>query len=144
MEKSKFHYLEDIATADAAFEAFGATLPELFTNAALATMNVMAPLDLVKPLYEHDVKLEADSIEDLMFNWLAELIYLKDANSELYSHFEITIIGDGNWQLQARVQGNSIDTVRLHTQTDVKAVTYHRLSVESNEDGYKATVVLDL
>ncbi len=36
-----YKFLEDIATADAAFEALGSTPEELFTEAALATFEVM-------------------------------------------------------------------------------------------------------
>ncbi|HOV88133.1 MAG TPA: archease, partial [Syntrophobacteraceae bacterium] len=36
-----FRYIEDIATADVAFEAWGETLEDLCVAAADATMNVM-------------------------------------------------------------------------------------------------------
>ena len=43
-----YRYLEDIATADVAFEARGKDLAELFMAAAEATMNVMvADLDSI-------------------------------------------------------------------------------------------------
>jgi hypothetical protein len=43
-----YRFLEDIATADIAFEARGETLEEVFTAAAEATMNVMIE-SLVRP-----------------------------------------------------------------------------------------------
>ena len=38
----KFRFLENIATADAAFEAYGKDLNELFESAALALFETMA------------------------------------------------------------------------------------------------------
>ena len=75
-----FHYLEDIGTADIAFEATGRDLPELFTSAANATMNVMIEnLDTIEPREMRRIELENDEIDMLLFDFLQELIYFKDA-----------------------------------------------------------------
>ncbi len=143
MVRSRFRYLEQIATADAAFEAYGESLSELFANAAAAMFNVMAPIELVKPIQEREVTVMADSEEELLFGWLAELIYLKDIQGELYSEFGVSI-DDKSHTLTATIRGEAISNHLENTHTDVKAVTYHRLAIVKNEDGYTATVVLDL
>ena len=75
-----FHYLEDIGTADIAFEATGRDLPELFTSAADATMNVMIEnLDTIEPRETRRIELKNDEIDMLLFDFLQELIYFKDA-----------------------------------------------------------------
>lgn len=144
MPNSRFRYLEDIATADAAFEAYGSTMEEVFENAALATFNVMAPLELIGDESVRDVTVSADTQEELLHNWLAELVYLKDVHGELYSQFRVRIVVAEEMSLAAEIRGDTIDSVREHTHTDVKAVTYHRLAIEWRESGLVATVVLDL
>jgi SHS2 domain-containing protein len=144
MPKNRYHYLEKIATADAAFEAFGDTLPELFENAARALFNVIVPLEKLSNDSIRDVTVTAESEEELLFNWLAELIFLKDVHGELYSYFTVKIIQGAEVSLAAEIRGDTIDTVQEHTHTDVKAVTYHRLKIEHDDNGFKATVVLDL
>ena len=75
-----FHYLEEIGTADIAFEATGHNLPDLFTAAADATMNVMIDnLDAIEPRETRQIKLANDKIDMLLFDFLQELIYFKDA-----------------------------------------------------------------
>lgn len=143
MARSKYRYLEHVATADAAFEAFGASLSELFANAAAAMFNVMAPLESIQPLRSHDLTVMADSTEELLFAWLAELVYLKDIHSELYSDFEVTV-DPAAFTVSATVRGDSLDNLRNQTHTDVKAVTYHRLAIVQSAEGFTATVVLDL
>lgn len=143
MARSKFRYLEQIATADAAFEAYGESLPELFANAAAAMFNVMVPIELITPTQEREVTVMADSAEELLFGWLAELVYLKDVNGELYSEFDVNI-DDAAHTLSATIRGEAISNHLENTHTDVKAVTYHRLAIVKNEEGYTATVVLDL
>ncbi len=144
MPNSRFRYLEDIATADAAFEAYGSTMEELFENAALAMFNVMAPLELIGNESVRDITVSADSQEDLLHNWLAELVYLKDVHGELYAQFKVKIDSVDVLRLAAEIRGDTIDSVREHTHTDVKAVTYHRLAIERRDGGLVATVVLDL
>src|SRR5438105_364237 len=75
-----YHYLEEIGTADIAFEATGRDLPELFTDAADATTNVMIDnLDAIEPRETRQIELSNDKIDMLLFDFLQELIYLKDA-----------------------------------------------------------------
>ena len=75
-----FHYLEEIGTADIAFEATGRDLPELFTAAADATMNVMIDnLDAIEPRETRQIELANDKIDMLLFDLLQEFIYFKDA-----------------------------------------------------------------
>ncbi len=52
-----YRYLEDVATADAAFEVEGNTLEELFRDAAVATFEVMADIRTVKPEVTREIEL---------------------------------------------------------------------------------------
>lgn len=144
MANSRFQYLDEIATADAAFEAYGSTIEELFENSAAAMFNVIAPLDLIGTAAARVLTLSAESEEELLYNWLAELVYLKDVHAELYSHFRVKIDIAATITLSAEIHGGTIDSVREHTHTDVKAVTYHRLAIVRKAGGLVATVVLDL
>lgn len=119
-------------------------MEELFENAALAMFNVIAPLEMIGEASVRDVTVTADSNDELLHNWLAELVYLKDVHSELYSKFKVRIETRDMIQLAAEIRGDSIDSVREHTHADVKAVTYHRLAIERRDGGLVATVVLDL
>src|SRR6188472_3723221 len=75
-----YKFLEDVGTADIAFEATGRDLPELFTAAADATINVMIDnLDAIEPREARQVELSNDNVEMLLFDFLQELIYFKDA-----------------------------------------------------------------
>jgi SHS2 domain-containing protein len=75
-----YRYLEEIATADVAFEARGATLEEMFLAAADATLNTMVEeIGTVAPRERRAFSLAADALDLLLFELLQELVYLKDA-----------------------------------------------------------------
>lgn len=139
-----YRYLEDVAIADAAFEAWGRDLGELFEAAALATFEVMVDLGGVVPRVRKEIELESKELDRLLYDWLSELVYLKDAEAMLFSHFKVRIEMDGMYRLRAEAVGEEIDQARHRLRADVKAVTYHLFSLGRSEEGYKAMVVLDI
>src|SRR5438093_714840 len=141
-----YHYLEEIGTADIAFEATGRDLPELFTAAAEATMNVMIDnLDAIEPRETRQIALSGDKIDMLLFDFLQELIYFKDAKRLLLRPRETQIDQKGEaYFLKATLAGEQLDASRHQQRADVKAVTLHGFSVEKEEGGWKANVLLDI
>ena len=77
---SPYRYLEGIATADVAFEAWGATKEETFLAAADATLNTMVEeIGTVAPREHREISIVADALDLLLFELLQELVYHKDA-----------------------------------------------------------------
>ena len=141
-----YHYLEEVGTADIAFEATGRDLPELFIAAADATMNVMIDnLDAIEPRETRQIELSNDNIEMLLFDFLQELIYFKDAKRLLLRARETQVDKKGEaYFLKTKVVGERLDDTRHQQRADVKAVTLHGFCVERHNGGWKAKVLLDI
>ena len=141
-----YKFLEEIGIADIAFEAVGRDLPELFRDAADATMNVMIDnLDAIEPRETRNIELSNDKIDMLLFDFLQELIYFKDAERLLLRTREVRIDElDQKCFLKAEATGEPLDAARHHQRADVKAVTLHDFSVEKEDGGWKARVLLDI
>ena len=141
-----YRFLEEIGTADIAFEATGRDLPKLFREAADATTNVMIDnLDAIEPRETRRIELSNDELDMLLFDLLQELIYLKDSEQLLLRIQEVHIDEkEGRYFLKANAEGESLDAERHYQRADVKAVTLHDFSVERVEGGWKAQVLLDI
>jgi SHS2 domain-containing protein len=141
-----YKYLEEIGTADIAFEATGRDLPELFSDAADATTNVMIDnIEAIQPRQTRHIELWNDKLDMLLFDLLQELIFLKDAGRLLLRIREVQIEErDQIHFLKATAVGEPLDTERHHQRADVKAVTLHDFFVEQTEGGWKARVLLDI
>jgi SHS2 domain-containing protein len=141
-----YTYLEDVGTADIAFEATGRDLPDLFAASADATINVMIDnLDAIEPRETRQIELSNDKIDMLLFDFLQELIYFKDARRLLLRARETQIDQRGEtYFLKAKVAGEQLDDTRHLQRADVKAVTLHGFSVEKQDSGWKAKVLLDI
>lgn len=141
-----FKYLGEIAVADIAFEATGATLEEMFMSAAQATMQVMVgDLGAIRQVESLQVELEQQAIDMLLFDFLNELIFYKDARRLLLLPSEVKITRSGEHAaVRAELRGETLNGERHRVETDVKAVTLHRFSVQETPGGWQATVVLDV
>ena len=142
----RYRYLEGIATADVAFEAWGATPEETFLAAADATLNTMVEeIGTVAPQERRAFSLAADSLDLLLLELLQELVYHKDAGRLLLRVRDLRIEESGSgFRLHADAIGETIDPEKHSLLADVKAVTLHRLVVERVPDGWRAVVVLDV
>lgn len=141
-----YSYLEEIATADVAFAAWGTTREELFAACADALTNVMvADLASICRNEEIEVHLGNGELDLLLFSFLNELVFYKDARQLLLRITSLTITGaPGEFLLDACLAGERIDPDRHSLIVDVKAVTLHRFRVAETAQGWQAEVVLDI
>ena len=140
---SSFRIVEDISSADYVFDAWGESLEALFSACALACFSAMTDPALVGQATTREFQVDAETIDDLLYNFVAELIYIKDADKLFLSHFEVSIT-DNLRSLKAVVRGEPIDYNKHVIKTDVKAVTYHGLHVRSEDGRYCVRMILDL
>lgn len=141
-----YTYLDEIAIADVAFRATGRTEEEVFIAAADATVNVMVEdLGTIQDRTRVPLRLENDALDLLLFDFLNELVYLKDAKGLLMRVGSLRIgRGDARFTLEGELSGEAIDPERHPLAGDVKAVTLHRFALNRTVDGWEATVVLDI
>jgi len=114
--------------------------------AADATMNVMIEnMDAIEPRETRRIELTNDKIDMLLFDFLQELIYFKDAERLLLRVRETRIDEkEGAYSLKAAAAGEPLDVARHQQRADVKAVTLHDFRVEKTDSGWKATAILDI
>jgi len=141
-----YEFLEEIATADIAFRAWGKDLEETFISAADATLNVMVEeLESIQPKERREFKLKNDELDLLLFDFLQELIYYKDSEKLMLRVNQVRIQGEEKpYPLRAIALGEKLDPGRHHPRVDVKAVTLHRFRLEKTDEGWEALVILDI
>jgi len=138
----KFEFLED-ATADVSFLAYGKTLDELFTNAALAMFEVMIDTSTVKPETQREITVSSPDLEGLMFSWLNELLFFVDAENMAFSEFSVRVEKNREYVLKAVCKGEKIDPEKHELRTVVKSATYHGMEITQN-GLWKAKVIVDI
>jgi SHS2 domain-containing protein len=133
-------------TADLGLRVQSPTLEALLAEAAkgLLTMLIGNP-EAIRPTTEKTIMLSAEQPTYLLFDWLSELLYAFETEKLLLSQFEIQLRTDSTGiTLKAVCRGEPMDQSRHHMEHEVKAVTYHGLSIEQNSDGWSAQVIVDI
>jgi len=128
-------------TADVGIVAYGADVREAFANAARGMFSLIVELGSVREMAHRDIDVTAPDEESLLVAWLNELIYLFDAETMLFSRFDITELGTD--RLKARAYGEPVDETRHKLKTGIKAATYHMVEVDRSEGG-RVRVLFDI
>jgi protein archease len=141
-----YEFVDELTVADIAFRAWGRDLEETFVSAADAVMNAMVEdLDAIQPHNTRILSVEHEALDMLLFNFLQELVYYKDAEQLLLRVQRLRMAYDSQpYTLHATAVGEPIDPDRHRMRVDVKAVTLHRFSLAQTERGWDATVILDI
>ena len=129
-------------TADLGLRVHAPDLSTLFAEAAECLFSaVLEDPATVRPLQEVSVRLEGTDREFLLFDWLKALLYHFDAEHLLFGRFEVRLTETG---LEGRAWGEPLDRARHELSHEVKAITYHALTVEQTPDGWRAEVIVDI
>ena len=137
----KFKYLADVAIADIAFEAYGKNLNEVFENSAYAFFDMTCNPKTIKSKIKKEIKLQDKDEKNLLYNFLSELIFLKDSKQLIFNKVKVLIKDN---KLKAVLYGDKIDYEKQELRNDIKAITLHMFNLEKTKNGYKTTVVVDI
>jgi len=129
-------------TADLGLRVVSPDLDTLFAEAAQGlTSMIVANLDQVKLVREVAFRVSGKSRDELLFDWLNEILYAFEAEHVLLARFEVHV---GETGLEATAQGEPLDLDRHQLEHEVKAITYHGLKVEQRDGGWLAEVIVDI
>jgi SHS2 domain-containing protein len=139
---AKFKFLEH--TADAKFQAYGKTMEEAFTNAALAMFSLLTDTKKIRKKIKKGIEARGHDIKSLLYNYLEELLFLIDTENFLLNHVEELKIRkkEKEYFLEAIAVGDKAASYK--TTGDIKAVTYNEMEVKEEKNKVMVQVVVDL
>jgi SHS2 domain-containing protein len=129
-------------TADFGIEVIGANLKELFVNAALAMFDLITDCSDLTGKNKSELQVKGSDYSDLMVNWLRELLYLWNGQKMFIKTINIPSISDK--KLLASITYDQFDPDIHEVKNEIKAVTYHQISVKQISDGWKAKIIFDV
>ena len=138
----RYRFLEH--TADAKFQAYGRTLEEAFVNSALATSALMWDWRTVEKRMKHRVGIKGKDLEQLLRNFLEELLYLLDSRMFLLNSVDRLKIErkENHYLLSAEFWGDDLSD-KHEIFGEVKAITYNEMEIKNN-DHFMIQVVVDI
>jgi len=136
-----YKLLPDVALADIAFEADSSSLDGLFESSGRALSDIMVDRKTLRAKVRRTIEVEAGDADRLLYDFLTELIVMKDVDSLLFKAYHVKVKEN---KVLASLEGEEIDRERHKLRNDVKAVTMHMFGVRHEGRRWRATVVLDI
>ncbi|MBA7684876.1 Protein archease [subsurface metagenome] len=129
-------------TADLGIKVRGLSLKELFENAARAMFDLIVDLDTVKTRNQITIEIKGGELEELLADWLRDILYRCNGDEYLLKEFKIEKISPEG--LKARVRGEKLDMSRHSLKREIKAVTYHDLKIRKLNYEWQAQIIFDI
>ena len=128
--------------ADVGIEAHAGSLGAVFEECAKALVSIIMDATTLRDTHVKTVSVSAADRDQLLVKWLEEILYLYDGQGFVLKDPVVNeITGSG---LNATLKGDMIDSDRHTMRLDVKAITYHQLSIRESNNGFIAKVFLDI
>ena len=142
MSTPDFEFIEH--TADLGLRVYGKTSEGLFKNYAVILFSLLTDYQS-KKIISRKITLQAQSLAELLVDWLNELLSIFFADGFLPKKYKLKISDDkGGKVLQAEIEGEEFDFNSNKLLREIKAATYHSLKVEEIDTGYVAEVIFDV
>jgi SHS2 domain-containing protein len=137
-----FSYPPGGPPADLLVEGTGSTIEEAVANVALAMFNAITPIEGIRERETFTTEAHGDDAKNLLFNILDELLYLNDTEGLVARSMTVDFDVE-NLVAKAVCRGERFSASTHEVGIAVKAVTYHMMSFERNQDKWKVRVVFD-
>jgi SHS2 domain-containing protein len=128
--------------SELAVRVTGNSQADLFANSAFALFDVMADVDKIEVKERINLEVEGTDRDDLMVNWMRELLYLYQGSGYLLREFNIREVKDTS--VKAEVCGEKIDPDRHEVKQEIGAVAFHKSRMEKTGDQWTAQVIFEL
>ena len=129
-------------TADVGIKAYGKNISETFANAAKGMFDLITDNSEIESVGEYEIRLQAQDLEQLLVDWLSELLFLNSAKNLVFGFFNVKIDEENNI-LTAHVFGEKYDLSKHKIGVEIKAVTYHILEVRKKRP-FHVQVLFDI
>ena len=108
-------------------------------------MNLITDIEKIQTKITKEICIESEDEYALLYDWITELLILLDSENFIASQYNINIKEDDKlYLLQGNISGDTYDTTIYNYKTEVKAITYHEMNIEKEDNNIKIKFIVDL
>jgi SHS2 domain-containing protein len=106
----------------------------------------MADPETVGSTWQHVIELADEEPAALLFDWLSDIVYWKDAAGVVFNRAELMLTrqDDGRWIARGTLYGEPVNGSAQTLRADVKGITKHLYRLAPEEEQWTVRVVLDV
>src|SRR6056297_518397 len=126
-------------TSDLAIKLVSDNLIDLFKDASYGLFFLMYRKQFRKQKDKHIINLSSNNYENLLIDFLNELIYLNDSKNFVLADCDIRL--ENGYKLKAVAKGFNNGNSPLNS---IKAATYHNLEIKKDNLKYSTVITFDI
>lgn len=130
-------------TADIGIDVWAKSPDELFCYAAAGMSSFITSLEEIKPEKKINITVKGNDLEELLVDWLNELIFLFFKEKLVFNKYSVKI-DKKNFVLKAKCTGEVVDTSKKELLTEIKAATFSDLKIKKSGGKYHTTIIFDV
>ena len=128
--------------SELAVKVFGSSQLELFQNAGWALFDVTTDIEKIETKDCVPLEVEGTDQDDLLVNWVRELLYLYQGSGYLLKEFRISELGDK--LVKAEACGEKIDPDRHEIKKEIMAIAYDKSRMAKTGDQWTAQLIFEV
>lgn len=128
--------------SEIAVRVVGNSQADLFANSAFALFDVMVEMQAIEARERLPLEVEGSDRDDLMVNWVRELLYLYQGSGYVLREFHIREVKDT--VVKAEVAGEKIDPDRHEIKQEIASVAFHKSRMDKTGDQWTAHLIFEL
>ena len=141
MENQK-KYRVTTRQSELAVKVTGGSQADLFANSAFALFDVISDVEKIEIKERLPLEVEGADRDDLLVNWMRELLYLYQGSGYLLKEFVIREVKDTS--LKAEVCGEKVDPDRHEIKQEIAAVAYHQSRMTKTGNQWTAQLIFEV
>ena len=141
MENQK-KYRVTTRQSELAVKVMGGSQADLFANSAFALFDVLLDVEKIEIKERLPLEVEGADRDDLLVNWMRELLYLYQGSGYLLKEFLIREVKDTS--VKAEVCGEKIDPDRHEIKQEIAAVAYHQSRMTKTGNQWTAQLIFEV
>ena len=128
--------------SELAVKVFGSSQVELFQNSGWALFDVTTDIEKIETKDCVPLEVEGTDRDDLLVNWVRELLYLYQGSGYLLKEFRINELGDK--LVKAEACGEKIDPDRHEIKKEIMAIAYDKSRMAKTGDQWTAQLIFEV
>jgi len=141
MENQK-KYRVTTRQSELAVKVTGGSQADLFANSAFALFDVISDVEKIEIKERLPLEVEGADRDDLLVNWMRELLYLYQGSGYLLKEFVIREVKDTS--VKAEVCGEKVDPDRHEIKQEIAAVAYHQSRMTKTGNQWTAKLIFEV
>ena len=128
--------------SELAVKVTGGSQADLFANSAFALFDVISDVEKIEIKERMPLEVEGADRDDLLVNWMRELLYLYQGSGYLLKEFVIREVKDTS--VKAEVCGEKVDPDRHEIKQEIAAVAYHQSRMTKTGNQWTAQLIFEV